>query len=198
MTDVAADPELTASDLRRMIETARWHILRYDALRASIANRASLLISGNALLIGGVAILFPNTVGQDVAGGRLTLVALAIGAFWVLGCSVFSVIYATKALLAGKSWRELYGQEPPVSLFYQHSDTMRVAPDFASFDTAFVEQTLGRERESATVNLWVVLQAHNYRYQFLRRATRRLQLGLVVFAGSVVVAVALSLIKLWS
>lgn len=178
-----------------MIETARWHILRYDGLRGSIANRASFLISANAVLIGGVALLFPKTVGQDIAGGRAVLGALAVGALSVLGLSALSVINATKALLAGQSWRSLYGTDPPPSMFYQHSDTVRKTPNFAAFDAAFVEQTLDQERKSATVNLWVVLQAHNYRYKFLRRATRRLRLGLVVFVGSVVVVIVSSTIE---
>ncbi|WBB91425.1 hypothetical protein [Verrucosispora sp. WMMC514] len=186
----------SAEDFKRMIETARWHILRYDQLRGSIANRASFLISANAVLIGGVALLFPKTVGQDITGGRPILATLAAGALLVLGLSALSVLSATKALLAGKTWRSLYGTDPQPSMFYQHSDTVEQAPNFAAFDAALLGQSLDEERKSATVNLWVVLQTHNYRYKFLRKSTRYLQLGLAVFVSSVAAVIVLSTIEI--
>nr|WP_201749070.1 hypothetical protein [Micromonospora acroterricola] len=50
---------------------------------------------------------------------------------------------------------------------------------------------------SATVDLWVVLQTHNHRYRFLRRATRRLQHGFAVLSCSIGAVIVLSIIDLF-
>ncbi|MEW1587918.1 hypothetical protein AB0283_21060 [Micromonospora vinacea] len=181
---------------QRLIETARWHITRYDGLRSSIANRASFVISANAVLIGGVALLFPNAINQEVYGGRVTVVAMGVAALGVLILAATSIVAATNALLAAKRWRDIYGSEPPPGMFYLHSDTLAVTPTFRDFDTAFAAQTVSDERMSATVNLWVVMQTLNYRYRFLRRATRRLQYGFGMLACSIGAVIVLSIIGL--
>ncbi|WP_435205650.1 hypothetical protein [Micromonospora sp. bgisy143] len=187
------------SDLtnRRIIDTARWHILRYDGLRSSIANRASFVISANAVVIGGVALLFPAAIGQDIFGGRATLLAVGCASLAVLILAALSIVAATNALLASKRWRELYGSEPPPGMFYQHSDTFRVVSTFRDFETEFAAQTADSERLSATVTLWIVMQTQNYRYEFLRRATRRLQQSFATLCCSIGAVIVLSIIDLW-
>jgi hypothetical protein len=183
--------------LKRTIETARWHILRYDTLRQSIANRASFLISANAVLIGGVALLFPKAVGPGILGGRPVLATLGAGALMILGLATLSIMSATRALLARRTWRTLFGDDPTPSLFYQHSDTVRQLDNFIAFRDTFTRQSLAEEVDAATGNLWVVLQTHNYRYHFLRQATQRLKLGLAVFATGIATVVTLSCVSLW-
>ncbi|WP_030490737.1 hypothetical protein [Micromonospora chokoriensis] len=191
--------EATPSDdeNRRLIETARWHITRYDGLRSSIANRASFVISANAVLIGGVALLFPSAINQDIYGGQVTVIAMGVAALGVLILAATSIVAATNALLAAKRWRDIYGSDPPPGMFYLHSDTLAVTPTFRDFGAAFAAQTASAERMSATVNLWVVLQTLNYRYRFLRRATRRLQYGFATLACSIAAVIVLSIIGLW-
>lgn len=171
--------------------------MRYDGLRSSIANRASFVISANAVVIGGVALLFPAAIGQDIVGGRVTLLAVGCASLAVLILAALSIVAATNALLAAKRWRELYGPEPPPGMFYQHSDTFRVISTFHDFETAFATQTADGERLSATVTLWIVMQTQNHRYQFLRRATRRLQHSFATLCCSIGAVIVLSIIDLW-
>ena len=179
----------------RLIETARWHTVRYDNLRVSLASRASFVVSADAVLIAGVSFLFSWTSGRGVFGGAVSLVSLGVGMLLVLIFALLSVRGASRALLSNKSWRRLFNTEPPLSLFYQHSDTIKAVPTYAEFSSAFKEQTTDSELESAVVNLWLILHTHAYRYRFLRTATNELQIATLTFACSAIAAVVLRLMR---
>ena len=116
------------SQLIRLIETARWHTTRYDNLRASLANRASFVVSVDAVLIAGVSFLFSWVATRSVYGGRVSLVIVGCGMLLALVFALLSVRRASQALLSSKSWRKLFNVGPPPSLFYQHSDTIQQYP----------------------------------------------------------------------
>lgn len=177
--------------LLERIEAARWHISRYDSLRGSVASRASFVITANAALIAGVALLAPQTIKEQVFGGRPSLVLIAIGAAVTLALATSSIASAAGAFVALKTWRKLYGDEPPRSLYYQHTDTIREFPQYTPFRENFELATRSQELTWATVNLWVILQTHAYRYRFLRRSIRMLRYGVTSFTVSVVVALIL-------
>jgi hypothetical protein len=177
----------------RLIETARWHILRYDSLRASLASRASFVLSADAVLIAGISFLFSWTAKRGIYGGIISLALVGVGMLLALTFALLSVRRASRALLSNKSWRTLFSSDAPPSLFYQHSDTIKAIPTYAEFSTAFKGQATGSELESAIVNLWLVLHTHAYRYRFLREATNQLQIAISAFAGSAIAAVILGL-----
>lgn len=158
---------------RRLIETARWHTLRYDNLRVSLASRASFVLSADAVLIAGVSFLFSWFSGRTVYGGKSSIVLVGGGMLVALISALLSMRRASQALLSSKPWRVLFNVEPPRSLFYQHSDTVKAVPTYAEFRAAFEGQTASSELESAMVNLWLVLHTHAYRYGFLRVANQR-------------------------
>jgi hypothetical protein len=187
--------EDTNTPAERLIETARWHTLRYDGLRVSLASRGSFVVSADAVLIAGISFLFSWTAGRGVYGGAISLVPVGVGMLLALIFALLSVRGASRALLSNKSWRRLFNVESPLSLFNQHSDTIKAASTYAEFSTAFREQTIDSEVESAVVNLWLVLQTHAYRYQFLRAATKQLQIAILTFSGSATAAVVLGLIR---
>jgi hypothetical protein len=58
----------------RLIETARWHTVRYDDLRASLANRASFVVSVATILIAGTSFLFPWIADRKIYGGTTSLI----------------------------------------------------------------------------------------------------------------------------
>lgn len=189
--------ELTTNSdaqLVRLIETIRWHTIRYDNLRASLANRASFVVSVDAVLIAGVSFLFSWIARRSIFGGKATLIVLGCAMLLALVFALLSVRQASRALLSSKSWRKLFEVEPPPSLVYQHSDTIKVAPSYTEFSATLRKQSLNSEVEAATVNLWLVLHTHAYRYRFLRRATNELQVAILAFAGSAILAVTLGLI----
>ena len=184
-----------AASEEQLLDAARWHILRYDQLRASLASRASFVVSADAALIAGVTFLFSWTASHHVYGGTASIALIGMGMLIALVFAVLSVRSASRALLSSRSWRTLFGAEPPPSLFYQHTDTIRAAPEYTQFSAAFKGQSVRSELDSAVVNLWVVLQTHAYRYRFLRVATNELQIATLAFACSAVVAVVLGLVR---
>jgi hypothetical protein len=186
--------EAKADEEKRLIETVRWHILRYDSLRVSLANRASFMVSANAVLIAAVSFLFSWFSQRHVYGGKLSTILVGIGMVMSFGFALLSMRRASQALLSNKTWRTLFNAEPPPSLFYQHSDTIKTVPGYVEFAAAFKEQTFSSELESAIVNLWQILHTHAHRYGFLRAATNNLQIATLVFAGSAIVAVILGLL----
>jgi len=179
-----------------MIETARWHISRFDTLRGLIAGRASFIISANAVLVGGIALLLPKALGLEEFGGELVIAVLVLAALATLGCSIASIVSATGILVSLQRWRELFGSSAPLSMLYTSSDTLRAAPTFTEFAAMLRQQTLEIEHQNATVSLWVVINTYSYRYAFLRRAVVWLRASLLIFSGSVAFAVVLLGVKL--
>jgi hypothetical protein len=184
-----------AGEELRLIDTARWHILSYDSLRVSLANRASFVVSADAVLIAGASFLFTWFSQRQVYGGRLSTTLVGAGMLTALVFSVLSIRRASQALLSNRTRRVLFNADPPSSLFYQHDDTIRAIPDYAEFSVAFKKQTLDAEVESAVVNLWLVLRTHAYRYRFLRAATNELQIAALAFACSAITATTLGLLR---
>jgi hypothetical protein len=187
--------EEVSNEERLLIETARWHTLRYDGLRASLTNRASFMVSANAVLIAGTSFLFSWFYQRSIYGGKSSAIIVSLGLLVSLIFSLLSIRRASQALISNTSWRKLYGADPPLSLFYQHSDTIKAVPGYTEFAEAFKSQTLSHEAECAIVNLWLILRTHAYRYRFLRSATNEFQIAVLAFAGTAVVAVALGLAK---
>lgn len=189
------EAERKAEADRLLIEAARWHILRYDALRVSLANRASFMVSANAVLIAGISFLFSWFSQRSIYGGRTSSIIVGIGMLVALIFSLLSMRKASQALLSNRTWRTLYADDPAPSLFYQHSDTVKAIPGHAEFRQAFKMLELDAEVDSAVTNLWLVLRTHAYRYSFLRSATNQFQIAVLAFAGSAIVAVSLGLAK---
>jgi hypothetical protein len=118
------EAERKAEVNRRLIETACWHTLRYDALRVSLANRASFMVSANAVLIAGISFLFSWFSQRPIYGGRTSSIIVGAGMLVALIYSLLSMRKASQALLSSRSWRKIYADDPAPSLFYQHSDTV--------------------------------------------------------------------------
>jgi hypothetical protein len=173
------------AEIFRAIETARWHIVRYDALRASAASRASFVITADGVLIAGVALLMSE--GSAFAGGFRQSISwlIAIGALLALVFAAVSIVASTNSMLSSRRWRHLFGEPSSFSAFYQHSDTFTHSPTYAEFEQLFVSQSSDDDLKSAIVNLWVVMKTHAHRYAYLRRAVRYLKLGLLVLLVSV-------------
>jgi len=182
-------------ELRERIATARWHTVRYDSLRASLTTRASFIVSVNAVVVAGVALLLAQSPAKDIAGGRIAFAAASLGAASSLFFSALSIQRAMGALIGRRKWRALYGEVPSTSDFYQHSDTLRKFETYASFRTAFQSESLQRQLDSAVLNLWVVMRTHSYRYGFLRKAITMLGISISVFVVSSIFVLTLRVLK---
>jgi hypothetical protein len=177
----------------RVIETARWHIVRYDSIRASLATRASFVVSVAALVVAAISFVFSWAAGHKFYGGTVSLALLDSGMLLSLIYALVSIRSATSGLLSSKPWRSVYSGQPPRSLFYTHSDTTKQLPQYADFSTIFKEQTLEMEAEFAMVNLWLVLNTTDHRYKFIRKAVRRLNVAILIFSVVAAATAALGL-----
>src|SRR5688572_11797902 len=88
--EVARNPANDSLDGEAALDLLRWHIDRFDRLRASLASRAAVVLSATAVLVAGQAFLanlyFANrhTRVWDwlVAGALLVSLAFAMAAGW--------------------------------------------------------------------------------------------------------------------
>jgi hypothetical protein len=142
------------------------------------------MVSADAVLIAGVSFVLSWVLDRGAVGGTALLVMVGTGAVLTLVLATLSIQGASRALLSDKPWRRLFKATPPDSLFYQHTDTIRAVPGHTEFSAAFRGQSPATEAEAAIVNLWLVLRTHAHRYQYLRAATRYLQLAALAFAGT--------------
>ena len=172
---------------------ARWHLDRYDRLRASTAGRASVVLSAGALLSAGNAVVLTQLLrnGDDRAGSWSTVafsVGLAISACLV----VVSLVGASGVLVTLKDSRTLFAQQTPLpdAPLFNGPDTVRLLSSFDSFFDVSVSQTEAQVLQAAHVELWIVIRQHRHRYAKLRNAVRTLRWAaatfLVVFLGLLV------------
>jgi hypothetical protein len=185
----------SSEELRERLATARWHTTRYDSLRASLTTRASFVVSVNAIVIAGVALLLGQSQQGSIEGGRAAFVVLSFSNAATILFSVMSVWRAMGALVGRQQWRTLFGDDPPLSTFYQHSDTFKEFNEYMRFSNTFQAESLQVQLDSATANLWVVMRTHSYRYAFLRKALASLGVSMSIFVTSSVAVLVLKAMK---
>ena len=172
-------------------ELLRWHIDRYDRLRASTASRAAIVLSAAAILSAGNAVILSKLLPPP--GSRGNGVTLALVALTVVGAVLIiaSLIQASNVLLTRKQTRVVFDADGtlPLSLLFNGSDTVRQAKTFGDFQSILRDQQYDDIVTAAEVELWVCIQQHRKRYGQLRRCTRTLQ-----FAGLAFLAVLLGFV----
>jgi hypothetical protein len=187
-------------DAQKRLELLNFHIVRYDGLRAATANRASILLSADTLLLAALGLLDTNGISEalkrDQALRVLSIIVTLGIVFLILGsvCLALNAIVIMafkfksdpKFRLGFKSSRDLYGAIPD-RLLYNHSDTVRAcrsAQDFKASLTLTYDRLLESALESASAELWAGIRQQHRRYDFLRKAI--LLFVISVFAYSVV------------
>lgn len=169
-------------------------MIRYDSLRATVATRASFILSADAVLIAGVALLVPQGIQRNIAGGRASLGLIGLGSIITLVLAGLSIRSAFEAQFGNRPWRRIFGDEAPSGFIYQHTDTLRETPSYGEFASLFATQTPQQELESAVSSLWVGLNSHARRYRFMRKSASRLYLAMSTFVLSVACAIFLIVI----
>jgi hypothetical protein len=111
-------PQLKTSE---RLDEIKWHLLRYDSLRVSLANRGALVLSANALIAAGVTVLAGlRTLNSDAA----VRAAATVGTILTLLLVGISVSYATSAVANIRPWHKSYGKQLPLAVLYDASDTI--------------------------------------------------------------------------
>lgn len=171
----------------------RWHLDRYDRLRASTASRAAVVLSAGALLSAGNAVVLTQLIG-DVGrhAGVWSIAAFSIGLTVSACLVVVALAGASGVLVTLKDSRTLFAQETPLpdALLFNGPDTVRLLSSFDAFYSASLAQTEEQALEAAHVELWIVIQQHRHRYSKLRSSVRTLRLAaiafLLVFVGLII------------
>jgi hypothetical protein len=176
---------------RERLELVRWLIDSYDQRKASVAGRAAILLSADALLIAATTLLIERIWSQDFGYSTAERSGLAAGAGLTLILLVISAAVATNGM--ANVWRTHWGRfggNPPSRLFFYPRQT------FKRFDAArgsgFEEfsQVLWTISEkdfaAEAMGLWVITGEYRERYRTLRQATRLFVAGIVPLVVAVV------------
>jgi hypothetical protein len=189
--------ELTDESLsiRDRVDLARWHIDRYDRLRASTSSRAAVVLSAGAILSAGNAVILSQLLQQS-ASSRLWLIAVCtFGLTASAALIVLSVIRATGVLVSLRLTRDMFPDpDLPPGLVFNATDTVRHAPTFRQFQDAVWSQDLAHILEAANVELWIIIRQHRHRYARLRSAVRALRFAATAFLAVLTVLVISNLI----
>ncbi|BCY08609.1 hypothetical protein [Actinoplanes sp. L3-i22] len=175
----------------------RWHIERYDRMRASTASRAAVVLSAGAILSAGNAVV----LAQILNGGfdRLNRWLVALFALVVLasvGLVVRALLQAASSLVTPRPSAAMFSedQKPPPALLFNGTYTAAVADTYDAFRAAVAAQTDADRVEAAQVELYFGIRQHRHRYTQLRAAVRSLKWAatvlLVVLAIGAIATVA--------
>jgi hypothetical protein len=159
-----------------LLDEIRWHLLRYDTLRLSLASRGALILSANALVATGATVLTGQRAPNSEVG--LTLMAGTILTLILIGVSVS---YATSAVINVRPWRKSYGHGVPLAMVYDASDTNKNVASFDEFAGLLSRISETDAVNHATSNLWRIIVSYQIRYTRLRMAIHLLFISLWLF-----------------
>lgn len=166
------------------LEEIKWHLLRHDALRVSLAGRGALALSANALVATGVTILATH---RNLNSSGAVEVSITTGAILALILVGASVSYATGAVINIRQWRKSYGKGLPLALVYDASDTAHGITSFGEFSHLLQRMDLVEALNYAEADLWKGLISYKVRYGRLRIAVRLLFADLWLFFAVVAI-----------
>ena len=155
------------------LDLARWHLDRVDGLRASTVSMAAAVLSAAAVLLAGNALVFGQVGDARLARHPLITAGLAVGLVVSTSLVVVSMACSAGSLTTLTRSGDLY-QDPglPPGLVFSGSETLRLCPDYATFNTLCAGQTYDDMLQAARVALWVGIGLHRRRHAAFRRATR--------------------------
>ncbi len=116
------------------LEWIHWQLHRYDNLRSTVSNRASVVLSANAILLAGLSFLVDKVLGSGIQIGVIErsfiLIALTVTLF-LLVISMNNSI--TTLANVWKTSRKMFGDKLSKRLFYSPADTINEFEHFEQF-----------------------------------------------------------------
>jgi hypothetical protein len=184
-------------DMSEKISLLKWHLDRYDRLRASTASRASVVLSATAILSAGNALVISQLLG---AAHSVTMPAWLLGGFTAAALGgaaliALSLIRASRVLVTTRDSRSIFAPngDLPAGLLFNGTDTVRRIPSFRDFQEVVRAQGSQEVLDAAQVELWITIQQHRQRYSQLRLAVRHLRWAAVTFLVILSAALAANL-----
>lgn len=178
------------------IDEVKWLIDKVDGMRVSTENRAVVVLTADAFLLGGITFLLGNSSLLEAIQGLGMVARFLI--FNFVGASslllVASVLLATAAIVNIQTTsRRLVGNSIPSRKLIHSWDTAFVYKDYASFKAGFIDMSEADYLDSCLAYLWSSHHLYMNRYLTLRIAIRALVLAIILFSiGAAYVAACLS------
>jgi hypothetical protein len=153
-----------------LLEFCRWNIDRYDRLRSSTSTRASVLLSGSAVVLTGVILLVNLRLQSaddryaDFLDWVFVLMA-AMTATLVVG----AIASCVSAIASTRTARHLHQDEIPSRFIFNWRDTLRSVDGCSSFIAAAQALTRQAVVRHALAELWTDILQHSRRHRHLRR-----------------------------
>jgi hypothetical protein len=177
------------------LDLARWHIDRYDRLRASTFSRAAVVLSAGAILTAGNAVILSQLLQRATDLHQWLLVLCTLGLVASASLIVLAIVRATGVLVSLQSYRTMFPDPKlPSSLVFNAPDTMRLSSTFTEFEEAVAAQEPPDILRAAHVELWIIIRQHRYRYAQLRSAVRALRYSATIFLAVLTMLVIANLI----
>jgi hypothetical protein len=167
----------------QLIEIVRWHILRADSQRAGLWTRATAVLSADALVIAGTAVLV--SAGDSATWWSLLTAALPLIA------AMISVWTACNIVGGISGWQDTFkAKDSPTPLFYSLPDTVKGLGTYEKFRHALSNRSAASELDDAASEFWRLSVLHLQRLHQLRRSIHWLQISLPLLFISIAVIIS--------
>jgi hypothetical protein len=178
-TKPVTETQLNAVEL---LELLRWHIDRYDRLRASTSVRASILLSASSVLLTGMILLANYRLQMQVAHPISGVdIALAAALLTTTTLSFSSITNCVNAIAARKTTRSLHAGEIPDRFLFNWGDTTRTVDGYTSFAERVASLDVTTILGHATAEIWTDILQHARRHKYLRHGITLFRYGVLAF-----------------
>jgi hypothetical protein len=169
-------------DPSQLLDLLRWHIDRYDRLRASTSTRASILLSASSVLLTGMILLVNYRLQQrqEHPIGPIDIAVLAV-LLLTIALSLGSITNCVNAIAARKTTRSLHKDEIPNRFLFNWGDTRRAVDGYTSFAAQVTALDVDAIVGHATAELWTDILQHGRRHKYLRTGINLFRYGIVSF-----------------
>lgn len=150
-----------------------WLIVRYDNLRGSIANRAAIVLSADAILLTATVLFLEKFLSNVSVFSSIESIIFKLSIGVTLILLAVSIYFATTGIAnVWKISRDLYGPDMPQRDFFHPRDTVENTSRFQLFEKKFRAVSDKELTAYALGELWTVINAYHMRYQKLRNAIK--------------------------
>jgi hypothetical protein len=167
-----------------------WLIERIDTIRLGTEGRASMALSGAALLLGGITFILGSSLlaGNGPRFNLVSTILLTAALCGALVSVLFSVIMSSTSIVnVITTSRRIVGNSIPSRVFIHPWDTAFAYKDFESFRKGYVTMSRAQLRTALLAYLWTAHHLYRKRYLTTRSAIRALLLSVFFFVAAVAV-----------
>lgn len=169
--------------IEEQLNRVHWHILRTDSLRGSVSARAGTMLSTNALVVAGVALV----LGWTSHRSGVIVITGTVVTFACVSFSVTNAALATMTLFRPRP--QLPGQAVFRGTIYSFVSHGNGAETFEDFKRHRATESPEQILDEALLELWENGHLHRRRYGRLRSALWWLLAALVCLFITIVISV---------